>query len=185
LYPWFRPLSLAVPFLLFLLLAAAIPPGFFQAVFAAAAFVLILGIKDLLIVHRRNAYELLVFLLTFAGCLLFFELFPSWASPASFPAAALAALLWFLLIAAAPERKEERSWLPPALAALLFFEIASALLFLPLGFFSEAALLFLGSTLLFEVATNFAAITSRQFLLWSAGYAALAFIVSFLAPWKV
>src|SRR5580693_6484847 len=83
-FPFFRPAAVGRAFFVFLLLGILIPPGFFQAVGVAIVFLLILGIKDLVIVKRKAAYGMLVFLLSFGGSLLLFARFPSWSSPMAF-----------------------------------------------------------------------------------------------------
>ena len=183
-FPFFRPRSLAAPFLIFLFLGLVIPPGLLQVIYAAGAFALILGIKDLVIVNRKAAYEILVFLLSFAGALLLFNRFSAWSVSASFLALAGGILLWLWLVFIAPQR-QERSSVLPALAALVLFEIGAAIFLLPLSFFSQAALFFFGSALLFEVATDPASLTSNQFFAWGGAYVAMSLLIVFLASWKV
>lgn len=184
LVPLFRPASLAPAFSAFLLIALASPRGIVQAVYAAVVLALILGIKDLVIVNRKIAYQLLVFLLSFAGCLLLFGEFSSWSTSAAFLSLAILSGFWFWIIHSDPER-ERAAALSSAIAALLLFEVGAAMFFLPVNFFAQAALLFFGSILLFEAATNLKSLTFWQVSFWSAGYAAISLLVVFLASWKI
>lgn len=184
LVPFFRPLSLAPAFLIFLFMALAAPAGFFQAVYAAVVLALIFGIKDFVIVNRKAAYQLLVLLISFAGCLLLFGTFTAWSALASFLSLALVALLWFWLLRSVPERQNV-SVLSPAISALVLFEIGAVMFFLPINFFAQAALLFFASALLFEAATNLRALTFKQVSVWGGSYAAISLLVVFLASWKV
>lgn len=184
LVPFFRPLALAPAFLIFLFMSYAAPGGFFLAVYGGVTLALILGIKDLVIVNRRGAYQVLTLLLSLAGCLLLFGTYESWSSTSAFMSLALAALLWFWLLRNVPE-KQENSILPPAIAALIFFEIGAAMFFLPISFFVQAILLFLASALLFEAAIDPKAITFRKAFVWGGAYAAIALLLVFLASWEV
>jgi hypothetical protein len=182
--PFFRVSALSGPFLIFLFLSLVTPPGFPQAIYAAMILILIFGIKDLVIVNRKIAYEFLAFLLSFAGCLLLFYRFGTWALPFSFAALVFGSLLWLWLVRGAPERQAMSSVVPPV-AALVFFEIGAVIFVLPLSFFAQGALLFFGSALLFEFVTNAASFTKKQFLAWSGIYAVLAFLSVLLVPWKI
>lgn len=184
LVPFFRPLSLTPAFLMFLLMASATPPGFLRAICAVAILALIFGIKDLVIVNRKAAYQLLVLAMSFAGSLLLFNNFVAWSASGSFLSMALASILWFWLLRNVPER-QDASVLPTAIAALLLFEIGAVMFFLPINFFAQATLLFLASALLFEAATDIKRFSFMQALAWGAGYAAISLLVVFLASWKV
>lgn len=69
LYLYFVPIaqsrSVVIPFLILLAISALEPVGFFLAFVFGAAFLYILLIKDLYLVDRRSAYEVLVIFLSF------------------------------------------------------------------------------------------------------------------------
>jgi hypothetical protein len=184
LVPFFRLLSLAPAFLAFLVLTLTATTGFFQAVYAGVAFALILGIKDFVIVNRRAAYQLLVFLLSFAGSLLLFDNFAAWAAPTPFLALGSFSLFWLWLVASDPERQDPAA-LPAGIAALLLFEIGAIIFFLPISFFPQSALFFFASALLFEAATNLKHITFKQASFWGISYSAISLLVVLLVSWKV
>lgn len=184
LVPLFRPFALAPAFLVFLFMTLAAPRGLFQAAYAALVLALIFGIKDLVIVNRKAAYQLLVFLISFAGCLLLFATFAAWSAPSAFLSLAFLSLAWFWFVTDATEEQHIPT-LPPAIAALIFFEIGVAMFFLPISFFPQAALLFFASALLFEAATDLKSLTFKQVSIWGGGYAAMALLVVLLASWKV
>lgn len=184
LVPFFRPLSVAPAFLIFLFLALNSPSGLFQAVYAAVVLALILGIKDFVIVNRKAAYQLLVFLLSFAGCLLLYRVFSAWSLPTAFLSLGVLALSWFWLLRSFPEKRDIPA-LPSAIAALILFEVGAVIFFLPINFFAQAALLFFASILLFEAAMNLKALTFKQIFVWSGSYAAISLLVVLLAGWNV
>jgi hypothetical protein len=183
--PFFRARSLLAPFLVLFLLALLVTPGIFYAVCGAVVFGLILAIKDLVIVNRRQAYEFLVFLLSFAGFLFLYSRFAAWSAPTAFAALAAAVILWSWLVLAAPEHGAAAARAPLLLAALLLFEAGAVIFFLPLSFFSKAALLFFGSAVLYEAVVNGIARHTKQILAWGLTYAVIAFTVVFLADWKI
>jgi hypothetical protein len=160
------------------------PASVFWAIYAGAVMALILGIKDFVIVNRKVAYQLLMFLISFAGCLLLFSKFSAWSIPASFLSLAILSLLWFWMLRSDPERRDS-SALPSAIAAFMLFEVGAAMFFLPISFFSQAAMLFFASALLFEAATNLKVFTFKQIAIWAGSYAAISLLVVFLASWKV
>jgi hypothetical protein len=184
LVPFFRPLSLAPAFSIFIFMTLAAPVGLFWAIYAGATMALILGIKDFVIVNRKISYQLLMFLMSFAGCLLLFSKFSAWSVPASFLSLATLSFLWFWMLRSDPERRDSRA-LPSAIAAFMLFEVGAAMFFLPISFFAQAAMLFLASALLFEAATNLETLTFRHVILWAGSYSAISLLVVFLASWKV
>lgn len=184
LVPLFRPLTLAPAFLVFLLMSLTTEPGLFWAPYMIVVAVLIFGMKDLVIVNRKLAYQLTVLSISFAGCLLLFGSFTAWSTSASFLYLALLALLWFWLIRSFPDT-EKTPALPAAVSALILFEIGTVMFFLPINFFAQAVLLFLASVILFEASRSLGAITTRQAIAWGVGYAAISLLTVFLASWKV
>ncbi|MCL5733773.1 MAG: hypothetical protein M1334_03940 [Patescibacteria group bacterium] len=68
--PLFRPFKFAAIFLSFLVLAFLLPANWVTALALVVVFFLLLGIKDLVFIERRTAYEiavLLIFLLAFTS----------------------------------------------------------------------------------------------------------------------
>jgi hypothetical protein len=145
LVPLFQPRVLSAPFIFALFFAITLPFGFLSALSVGAMFFLILGIKDLILVNREIAYETLFFLLSF---LAIFETYQAATSSISFwnwVALILTGALVTFLIRKLPWRESRRkySFWPAALFGTLVFELGLVLLFLPLDFLYQTAILFL------------------------------------------
>ncbi len=96
--PIFQPLSLLWPLILALAFAVAIGFGLPQTVFVVAIFFLILGIKDLVFIDRRAAYQTLVLLMLFAAALILFFGAPNASRLSSaWGALAFGVLAWILI----------------------------------------------------------------------------------------
>jgi hypothetical protein len=91
--PIFRSGKLAIPFFVLLALSYFQSSGILFALVFGAIFYVMLLIKDLLVIERRSAYELLVLILSFLALRAFYITFDGGASGA--------ALAWAFLIAAA------------------------------------------------------------------------------------
>ncbi len=161
-FPFFQPLRLALPFFLTLVTAAirqpADPGNFWFGLFLAALFFLILGIKNLIFVNRFGAHQLLVFFLLFLSFLSFFSGFETWQRwLVSLFALGVSAV--FLLLAKEladyyfphVSSSRRRTFLTIGLGALFIWQLCLTLLFLPLNYFYETALLFLSAVLLLDV----------------------------------
>lgn len=158
-FPFFQPLRLALPFFLTLVTAAirqpADPGSFWFALFIAALFFLIFGIKNLIFVKRAEAHQLLVFSLLFLTFLSFFSGFEAWQHwTISFFALGASAVFFFLAKELAeynPESSRRRTFLTLGLGALFIWQLCLILLFLPLNYFYETAILFLSAVLLLDI----------------------------------
>ena len=155
--PLFRPLEMGLPFLLTLCFAGILPANFWSTAFLGTLFFLILGIKDLILVERENAYRVLLFLLFFLIFLNFFSEFNTFERSTALLSLFAIVVLTFLLLhgfvrysrlgsarVGAPRRREK---LALGLLAFLVGEIGMALLFVPLNAFYQAALLFLSTVI--------------------------------------
>lgn len=189
--PWFRPRVLLLELLFLLLAAFFLPAVFWSGIALGVLFFLILGIKELVIVDRERAYETLVLLLSFLMILGFF-LMPSsgnWKGIAPFAGALVLGACLALLFRRMPWEGE--NLLPgetsAAIGGFLVVEGTSAVLFLPLGPFSQAAILFaftLALTLL--IAAWRKQFLGRTLFLASFGFfAAVIIAVVLLANWQV
>jgi len=159
LIPLFEPGKLILPFFLTLCLSAVLVPSFWAALVLAALFFFIMGIKDLILVNRGSAYETLTFLLLFLALLNFFARFDSWDSFLALVFASVLAIVFGFLLRGAvnyslsfPEEKDRKKTdILVSLAAFLFWQAEITLLFLPLNFFYQTALLFLATVILVEI----------------------------------
>lgn len=161
LIPLFRTRELALPFLLVIFFALQEPVSFWFAPLLAALFYLILGIKDLIFIDRKPVYEALVLLLLFLMFLRFFSRFDHWSNPAAFfYALAMSAVSLFLIRGflnyeasaglADDSRIKKAAGVSAEIAALVIWQVSLVLLFLPLNFLYQSALLFLTATVLLE-----------------------------------
>ena len=180
--PLFRPLELILPFSLVIFFAAVGPANAWLALFFAVALYLILGVKDLVFINRRSSYEVLALLILFLTLLKFFVHFDSWDGGTAFLAAFLISATFFFLgkgflrysslskvgavIAAeshphesSPRKSgsEGRAKIAAGVMALAVFEFAFALLFLPINFLYQSALLFVAAAIFLEFLADYAA----------------------------
>lgn len=159
LVPWFQPRKLLVPFVATMLLASFIEPNFWTSAFFSVVFFFILGIKDLLFVDRTTAFSLLVFVLSFLSILFSFSKFDSGMG--------LYAFAWFLGLSGLIflivrsfinysfddiDRRKKNTFL--GIMLLLFLELGISMLFLPINFFAQTALLFFSLIVLLEIASD-------------------------------
>ncbi len=154
LYFYFRPNfqsgKVAISFLVLLSLAFLAP--LLQGVFAysvalviGVAFYLVLGVKDLLVINRQLAYQVLRLILLMAILLLFFWWGQSSSSQFVWQLLALFAgffLLYYEYFSFVFEGKGAHAS-TAALIALLLFELAWALAWLPMGFLNASATMLL------------------------------------------
>lgn len=186
--PLFRPLTLALPFSLLILFAAAEPKGVPLAVFFAVLFYLILGIKDLILINRKESYEALVLLLSFLMFVTFFVRLDGGIDLRALPYS-LATVTAFVFLALCFLRYDlgfeeknvrRRRNIALGLTGILLWQISLAALFLPINFLYQAAILFLAAAMaLTLMADYFANRLSRQRILvdFSIALVVLVFIL--------
>ncbi len=181
--PLFNPGRLWWPFAAAIFFAALLAPNLWAALFLAGLFYMILGIKDLIFIRRAEAYQALVFLLFALAYLNFFARFGRTGAagllPASLGLLLLAALLGKSLLryGAAEETRFPQDPLLIALLSFLLGAWALVLVFLPLNFFFQSAILLLGTVSAFELLLAYRVrVLSRQEILLH-----LSVFLSFLA----
>lgn len=154
--PIFHPWKLFLPFLVFLFLASLGPANFGFAVILAVLFYIILGIKDLNFINRRPAYDNLVLVLTFLLDIWFFSAF---GDSGGFSAIVSVFLLSAVLVLLYKEslaygqplvitRPAGKVGIALGLWWLIVSEMSLAVLFLPVNFLYQSALLFFPSAIL-------------------------------------
>ncbi|TSC82648.1 MAG: hypothetical protein G01um101420_171 [Parcubacteria group bacterium Gr01-1014_20] len=174
--PLFKPLPLLFPFFLTLILGYAIPQNFFMAVFLASIFYLTLGIKDLIFVERKDAYETLVLLLVFIMLFKFVNGFLGWADwylPVFLLLVSMA-LYWLFSGFYKYSRPENarvdgvRDFLSLGLFAFFEFQVVLVTLLLPISYFYKISLVFLTAMLMSRlVLINLSGeVKGRQWLLY-------------------
>lgn len=165
LVPLFRPAKLALPFLILLVFAAVEPPNVWLAVLFSVLFYLILGIKDLILIERRSAYEVLVLLTLFLMTMKFFFRFDSWGSNAAFFYAILFGAVSFFLVrgfldycelpAPAEADAGKRRNIFVGFLTLTVWQFSLASLFLPLNFWYQSAIVFLAAAVFLELGIDY------------------------------
>ncbi len=197
LFPLFEPLRFALPFLLLLISAAFLPVMFGTALILGAMYFLLLGIKDLILIHRFPAYESLLFTLYLLLFLNFFARFDRPDAAGAFLASlgvalAVSLLLWgFFRYGEASAGLElwprRRLALTLGLVGFLLWQWLLVLLFLPLNFYFQTALLFLGAVSATELVFEYrqGSLSRRRALVHFS--TALIFFAVILAAntWKV
>jgi hypothetical protein len=163
--PLFRPAKFALPFLILLIFAAIEPPNVWLAVLFSSLFYLILGIKDLILIERRSAYEILVLTMFFFMAVKFFSRFDNWGSGAAFFYAALFGAVSFFLArdfldySCLPDPSDayagKRRDIFSGLLALMVWQFSLAALFLPLNFWYQSAIIFLAASVFLELGIGY------------------------------
>lgn len=192
--PWFQAGRLAVPFFTLLLLCYLQTPGVAFAIIFAAVFYVLFLIKDLLIIDRRSAYELLVLALAFFLLRDFYAKFSEGLGGAALFCAFLAAAVLTLLLQsfmnafyndapASRSLKRAAVWL----SFLLLSQALIAGLFLPVDFIYQSALVFLVAVLLVELVPEylFAGFSRTKMLATAMTVFTLFVIVMSSARWEL
>lgn len=165
LVPLFQAGKLAVPFLLLLLLAYLQAPSPVFFFIFGGLFYAIMTVKDLLVIDRQSAYELLALVLSFLLLRAFFLRFDEGVSGPSGAALAyslLTAIVLMLLLRSFIECFREDIVVSPGvrraglwLSLLLFWQILIAGLFLPLDFVYQTVAVFLVAILIFDLVPDY------------------------------
>ena len=191
--PLFHPSKLLFPFLIFLFLALESPLNLGFALLLGSLFYVILGIKDLILIDRRSAYDILTLTLIFLLDIWFFF---SFGDSGGYSAAVSALLLsgvvsflfWRSLAYAHPH------WLSPQEArrmrmvsgAAWFFvsQLSLVVLFLPISALFQAILVFFLSAVvlaLLSLHLESALTRNRVLVYFSATFVFLVAVFGFLS----
>lgn len=199
LYLYFVPLfnagKLAVPYFVLLLLCFLQAPSVLSALLFAVLFYALFLIKDLLVIDRRVAHELLIFVLSFLLLrdfyLRFNEGVAGWALWYAFLASGVLALLTRNFLGALPRPEPLLRGKTGALRVagwlsfLLFTQVLVVGLFLPLDFIYQSVLIFLFVVLITELFQEYfsAGLTRESALATAMTVFALFVIVLSSARW--
>ncbi|MEK9180038.1 MAG: hypothetical protein AAB897_01330 [Patescibacteria group bacterium] len=158
--PLFHPGRTALPFAILLFFAAVEAANIWLAILFAAIFYLIIGVKDLVLIKREEASEVLSLTLIFLLAIKFFSSVDRWDDArAIFYSLILSAVFFFLaksfviggkFSGAGEQNFRERSI---ALAALSFYisQILLVLTFLPLNFLYQSAIFIVAAAISLEL----------------------------------
>lgn len=172
LVPFFQPFNLIVPYIMTIAAAAALPYGLWFAIFLGVLFFLLVGIKNLILVNRFENHQLMVFLLFFLLFFGFFSGFENWqkwtSSAALFGVAAAFFLLFRELADYYPDAPDGKKILVAGIGSVLIWQAASAIIFLPLNYFYQTAILFLAAIILTDILLEYLVRKlDRKKILWN------------------
>ena len=162
LIPLFQARRLAVPFFVLFILCYLKTPGLSFFLIFGILFYLILLIKDLLLIDRRSAYELLVLALTFLLLREFYMRFNTGIDGSALLYAFLIAPLFTLLFRSFIRcfrediiRAEGIPQIAIWLACLIFWQTVIVGLFLPTDFVYQSVIVFLMAILLVDLVPEY------------------------------
>lgn len=200
--PFFRPLSLGLAFLVFLWFSATLPFSWLAAIALGVAFYLILGIKDLIFIHRGQAFEFLLYILVLLFAFEFFS--TGWRIGASIfgLSEAIASLVFIVigfflvrqamragrtdpLIEASAQTPEFRLF--PAVIILILWQLLWAFLFVPLNQYFQALFLFLSTVILVGMGRDYArrVLTPRRILIHFSIFFVFMVVMLALTKWSI
>lgn len=189
--PFFRVRTFLPEFVLILVLAATFPGGGWTAPLFFALFLLLFGMKDLVIVGRSRGYEAMLLLLALLGSIAFYGSAAgnSFRGPVPFLLAMGMGVIAALLLRRIPfeESGTGQSDLFAAVSGFLVFQLAFLLLFLPFNFLEAAAVLFTFIAGLITALTVWRRGERGQYSIFTsfALFAAAVFATLLLAPWRI
>jgi len=171
LVPFFQPFKLLVPFILTLAAALIVPHSFWFAVFLGVLFFYLLGIKNLILINRFDNHQMMVFLIMFLVFFGFFLHFQNWQRwIVSLISLGVGLSFFFLFDELADyvkEKDEPKKIFISGLGSFLLWQVAMAVLFLPLNYFYQTALLFLFSVILADFLLEYlGGKINRRKILW-------------------
>jgi hypothetical protein len=196
--PFFGSERMIVPFLALLVFAAFIQQGFFATLFFATAYFLIMGVKDLVFIDRGSAYEAVLLLMLTAFSLLFFSHSVNTERVSSFATAIIGAYALYvffrgLMAHDAPESEHRtkdgirRMFLGSGVCATILFQGFIAVLFLPMNFFLQSALIVLLGAALVSALRDYISgrFDARVILAYAGIWIAGTSAVLLLTTWSV
>lgn len=153
--PFFQSFKLIIPFILTMLASAIIPYGFWSAVFLGVLFFFLLGIKNLIFVDRFDNHQTMVFLILFLIFFGFFRHFPNWEKWTASLISLGSGLSFFFLLGELADyikgMNRSKKLFIAGIGSFLVWQAALVILFLPLNYFYQTALLFLSSAILMDI----------------------------------
>jgi len=191
--PFFHSGKLLIPFFCLLALTVAQGPSFLSALVFGIIFYCILLIKDLLIINRRSAYEILVLAISFFLIKDFFAGYGGFNSAAFWWAFWCAAAIGLIVnnmmrffaddVPGKGNMRTMTSWL----IALLSWQCILVGLFLPLNFIYQSIIVFVAVAFFSELVLGyFWNDLSREKIFATASvFFALLVILLASAPWKI
>jgi hypothetical protein len=197
-FPSFRSLKLLFPFAVLLVLVLISPVSLWLTLVFGLAFFLILGTKELILVDRRTAFQSISLIILFVSFLNFFSRFDAWEGRGPVFLWALIPAALFLVLMRQDLKQEtlpmadNASPKPPfgtmpvlCVFSFALWQISLAMLFLPLTFLSQTALLFCAAASLFEIIPAYVEghLTKRHFMTVSSIFMVAVTVILVSAQW--
>jgi hypothetical protein len=162
--PRFRSMTFIFPFAVLMFFAISEAPSLLGALLFSVLFYLLLGVKELGFIDKRTPYEALILSLSFLAYTQFFSRFVAWGSIGVFFYAFAVSFMFFLLcrgfLRYAVFNKEDgatrRGLLGAGIIAFFVWELLLTVVFLPLNFLYQSALLFIITAVLFDLVLDYA-----------------------------
>ncbi len=162
--PRFRAGAFGFPFIVLMFFALSEAPSFLGVLLFSVLFYLLVGIKEMRFMDKRTPYEALILLFLFLAYIRFFSRFVAWDGISAFLYAFAVSLLFFFLSRGflryaalhGGDGATRRGLLGMGIVSLLVWEFLLVVVFLPLNFLYQSALLFMATAILFDAALDHA-----------------------------
>jgi hypothetical protein len=164
-YPPFHSGKFLFPFAVAIFFSLSMPKEYPIAILMSAIFLLILGIKDLVIVNRIRSYGFMVSLIAIFACWWFFYIFGNGGAIASVQSLALAVIAFLLVKGfidysyfdsnSNESKSKYRSYTIVLLGSLVISELSGVLTLIPLSFHYQSVFLATASIVLFWIIIDY------------------------------
>ncbi len=193
--PLFRPKDLAFPFAALIFFAYTEERSFLLAVLFAALFYLIIGVKDLILINRQSAKEVLSLLFALFLAVKFFSFADSWNRTSILGYSFIASIFVFFLaklfitsdLASGRETANKKTIISLLAVSFFIWQMFLVLVYLPLNFLYQSAIFIVTATIFLELFSDHirSVLTRRKILLHFSIF--LVFVATILvsAQWAL
>jgi hypothetical protein len=186
----FRVKHMGIPFISALVIAHVLGQNVLAGIFLAACMFLIFGLKELVFIDRRSVYTTLIFLIFFFTSFLLYENLDAWS--VWFPVKSLlfAWLFWVLINGFLIEAEGGATGRTPLILgalAFVFWEISTAVAFLPLDFLYHAGIMVFFAFVFFEWLLDYSrgGLSKNKILLYISLLFILITLIFSFAKWSL
>ncbi len=185
----FRVKHMGIPFISAVVIAHILGANILAGIFLAVCLFLIFGLKELVFIDRKSAYTALIFLIFFFTSFLLYENLDAWS--AWFPVKSLifAWLFWVFVHGFLIEAEGGATGRTPLILgalAFVFWEIATAVAFLPLDFLYHAGIMIFFAFVFFEWFLDYSrgGLSKNKILLYISLLFILVTLIFSFAKWS-
>lgn len=194
--PLFRPKDLAFPFAALIFFAYTEERSLLLAILFAALFYLIIGVKDLILINRQSAKEILALLFALFLAVKFFSSADNWSGLSvlgySFVASVFVFFLAKLFIrsdsaSGNDEMAGKKTTIALLAASFFIWQLFLSLVYLPLNFLYQSAIFIVTATIFLELISDHirSALTKRKILLQFSIFLVFAATILVSAQWAL